>query len=65
MKELCEKYKELRSIVGCVTAFSKMRWDDEGKNDLYKHYKEDIDRLNLTPEEYETCIRWFCEVMEY
>lgn len=31
----------------------------------YKYFKANISCIGLTPSEYEQCIKWFCDTMEY
>jgi len=70
MKELCEKYPALEILEGLVNLLSAMR--NSGKFNVtlekevfYKQFKANISCIGLNPEEYETCIQWFCEIMEY
>jgi hypothetical protein len=75
MKQLCEKYPALVFPVESIKDFERLSsvgcalWFNERgtlwKEKLYKHYKANISCIGLTPEEYETCIQWFCEIMEY
>lgn len=65
MEELCKKYPALElpvTHIYCCKSFTAF----EFKMDvLYKDFKANISCIGLEPEEYETCIKWFCDTMEY
>jgi hypothetical protein len=69
MKELCEKYPALVMPKLAVTTLKRIKKvDGMSPAELvtyYKYFKANISCIGLNPEEYETCINWFCEVMEY
>lgn len=74
MKELCEKYPALVMAYGYICMLTNIirkveadtnLIDGNDKNCLYRIFKANISCIGLEPEEYDTCIKWFCEVMEY
>ena len=72
MKELCIKYPSLVIPKMYIDLFTKVKrldaektLDENDKSFIYTYFKANISCIGMTPEEYETCIKWFCEVMEY
>jgi len=58
----CQK---IGGVIVCYNRAYKYKSIYNDKNCLYRIFKANISCIGLEPEEYETCIKWFCEVMEY
>jgi hypothetical protein len=71
VEELCIKYpalelpKEYLALALDVTDRGYGSISSENKENIYRMYKSSISCIGMTPEEYETCIKWFCDIMEY
>jgi len=67
--DLCRKYPALQVPMLCVSFYVqeilKRPISPLQKHLFYESFKANISCIGLEPEEYETCIRWFCEIMEY
>ena len=75
MEDLVKKYPALEfpiktlkdlerlCLTGCAFWFSPggVRW----KPVLYESYKANISAIGLDPEEYDMCIKYFCDTMKY
>ena len=70
IETLCDKYPALcilrnhAELLVCLEDRHIMTMKRH-KDEFYKDFKSNIFCIGLEPEEYEFCIRWFCEVMEY
>ena len=65
MEKLIEKHPAL-GVPYLYTEYVKtLRQGDSLKAKHYKYFKLNISCIGLDPSEYEQCIKWFCDTMEY
>ena len=69
MDKLIEKYPALELIIHSINLMvfldTKPQWSFKSIDYLYNAFKSNISCIGLKPAEYETCIKWFCDTMEY
>ena len=71
MEDLVKKHPALIMPFGYIdivrTAMDKtgLVLTQDDKEYLYKCFKLNINCIGLNPDEYETCIKWFCDTMKY
>lgn len=64
MDKLLEKYPKLQSLNFGVLLLSASE-TNLGKDEIYSDYKKALSHIGLDPSEYEQCIKWFCDTMDY
>lgn len=65
MEELCKKYPALRLPILYIVSCKLLVSFEINKESLYTDFKQNISCIGLSPEEYETVIKWVCDTMEY
>ena len=65
MEDLLKKYPALEFVKFSVNMVSLLIFGESNRNLFYKQFKDNISCIGLEPNEYETCLKWFCDTMKY